>query len=162
MKNNTSVLAELGTAVGAGLIAGLAGTLAMTLSKKLDKKTDERKCEKAMLELTDRVLDLKPSSEEKTEKVVEELHWAYGASCGVTRGLLNFIGMRGLAASITHFVLMWFEEKVMLPDMKKVYPGMESVKSVSEEEPGAIARDSIHLAIYALVTGFVFDAITSK
>jgi hypothetical protein len=162
MNNNQNVLAETGAALGVGLIAGLVGTAAVTLSKKLDKKVDERKCEKVMLDLSGKVLDVKPSSEEKKEKVIEEIHWAYGASCGVTRGLLNCIGLRGLAASAVHFAALWFEEKVMLPEVKKFYPDLEGVKPITEEDSKIIGRESIHLAIYALVTGLVFDAIMPK
>lgn len=162
MNNNQNVLAEAGAALGIGLIAGLAGTAAMTLSKKLDKKMDERKSEKEILDLSDKVLDLKPTSDEKRDKVIEEIHWAYGASCGVTRGLLSFIGLRGLGASAAHFAALWYWEKMCMPDVKKLYPDVEGVKPINEEKPEIIGRESIHIAIYALVTGFVFDAIMPK
>ncbi|MGH2643758.1 MAG: hypothetical protein ACRDE2_07420, partial [Chitinophagaceae bacterium] len=71
-------LAQAGMALGVGLIAGLAGTAAVTLSRKLDKQCAERKPERALLEVASKVLDVKPTSEEKKEKVVEEIHWAYG------------------------------------------------------------------------------------
>lgn len=163
MKKNQNILAEAGAALGIGLMAGLVGTAAMTLSKKLDKKTfDERKSEKVGLQLTSKVLDVKPTSEEKTEKVIEEIHWIYGAGWGVVRGLLSFIGIRGLPATVAHFATVWYGEKVCMPDMKKVFPDVKEVKTICEEDKETVVRDSMHLAIYALVTGFVFDAIMPK
>lgn len=156
-KNNG--LAHAGMALGVGLIAGLAGTAVVTLTKKLDKNCPERSSEKAMLEVASKVLDVKPVSEEKQEKVVEEVHWAYGAGKGVIRGVLNILGIDGLLATAAHFGTIWYSEKVLLPDAKKIFPDLKGTKSITEEAPYTLAREGAHQALYALVTGLVFDFI---
>lgn len=152
-------LAHAGMALGVGLIAGLAGTAVVTLSRKLDKKCAERKSEGALLEVASKVLDVKPSSEEKKEKVVEEVHWAYGAGKGIIRGALNILGIDGLLGTAAHFGTIWYCERVLLPDAKKVFPDVKGSRSISEEDPFTLARESAHQALYALVTGLVFDFI---
>lgn len=162
MENNQKILAQAGTAIGVGLMAGLVGTAAVTLTKKLDKKCSERKSEKAMLEVAAKVLDVKPTSVEKTDKVVEEIHWAYGAGMGAVRGALCFLGIRGVLGTAAHFATIWYTEKMLLPDMKKVFPDVEGAKQINEEKKEAVARESLHQGVYALVTGLVFDIIMPK
>lgn len=162
MYKDENVLAEAGAALGIGLIAGLAGTAAMTLSKKLDSKCEERKSEKTVLEVASHVLDVEPSSPEKEAKVIEEVHWAYGAGLGVIRGALSCLGLRGWKATVVHFAALWYTEKLLFPDLKLIYPDVETDKPVTEEKPEKIARESLHQAIYAITTGVVFDAIMPK
>lgn len=162
MENNQKILAQAGTAIGIGLMAGLVGTAAATLTKKLDKKCSGRESEKAMLEITAKVLDVKPTSIEKTDKVVEEIHWAYGAGMGAVRGVLCFLGIRGVLGTAAHFATIWYAEKMLLPDMKKVFPDVEGAKPINEEGHKAITRECMHQGVYALVTGLFFDIIMPK
>lgn len=159
MSYNKNGLAQAGMALGVGLIAGLAGTAAVTISRKLDKQCAERKPEKALLEVASKVLDIQPTSEEKQEKVVEEIHWAYGASKGILRGALNIIGINGVLGTAAHFATIWYAEKILLPDAKKVFPDVKGSKPITEIAPYTLARDSMHQALYAAVTGLVFDFI---
>lgn len=150
-------------ALGAGLIAGLAGTAAATLTKKLDKHcNNERSSEKAILEVASKVLDIKPSTEEKKDKVLEEVHWIHGSAMGAVRGMLSLWGIRGLAGTAMHLGVLWYVEKMLLPDAKKVFPYVEAGKSILEEKRETMVRECAHQAVYALVTGIIFDFIVPK
>jgi hypothetical protein len=162
MYKDQNALARAGAALGVGLLAGLAGTAVVSLSRKLDKKCEERKSENAVLEVASHVLDIQPTSEAKKQKVVEEVHWAYGASMGVIRGALCFLGLRGWKATVLHFAAIWYGEKMVLPDLKLAFPDVHGVKPISEEDPNQVARESMHQGIYAITTGVVFDAIMPK
>jgi hypothetical protein len=162
MYKDENALARAGAALGIGLIAGLAGTAAVTLSKKLDAKCEERKPDKTVLDVASHVLDIQPSSREKEKKVVEEVHWAYGACLGVARGALSFLGLRGWKATLVHFAALWYTEKMLFPDLKLAFPDIETGGSLTEEKPESIAHETLHEAIYAITTGIVFDAIMPK
>lgn len=162
MYKEENALARAGAALGIGLIAGLAGTAAVTLSKKLDSKCEERKPDKTVLDVAAHVLDIEPSSKEKEAKVVEEVHWAYGACLGVVRGALSFLGLRGWKATVVHFATLWYVEKMLFPDLKLAFPDVDTAKPITEEKPENIAHESMHEAIYAITTGIVFDAIMPK
>jgi len=151
-KNNA--LGELGSAVGKGLLAGLAATAAMTLSQMIEMKITKRKPSDAPVKVTSQVVDIKPASEDKKEKVSQEIHWAYGTVWGVARGLVGLTGLKGLPASLVHFGAVWGASMIMLPKYNAALP-------ITEENPKAIAIDGFHHAVYALTAGFVYDALDS-
>ena len=86
------------------------------------------------------------------EDFSNEVHWAYGTSWGIARGLLSLVGLTGFAATATHMAALWGTAIIM-------EPGLEIAPPVTEWEPKDIAIDIFHHAVYALVAGLVYDAI---
>jgi len=74
------VFAEVATAMGKGLMAGAAGTLAITLSQMIEMKITKRKPSEAPAKAAEKVLDVKPATEEDKSKLSQEVHWAYGTT----------------------------------------------------------------------------------
>jgi hypothetical protein len=147
-----NVLGELGTAIGIGLLAGLAGTAAITLSQAIEMKITKRDPSEAPVKVVKETVGLQPANEEQKEKASQEIHWAYGTSWGIARGLIGLTGLKGLPATALHFASIWGTAMVMLPAFKASPP-------VTEQEPKSIAIDGLHHAVYALAAGAVYDAL---
>ncbi|WP_199269774.1 hypothetical protein [Mucilaginibacter lacusdianchii] len=143
---------ELGSALGKGLIAGLAGTAAITLSQIIEMSITKRESSDAPIKVASQVTDVQPTSEETKAKVNQEIHWAYGTSWGIARGLIGLTGLKGLPATLVHFGAIWGTALVMLPKYDAAPP-------VTEEPPKTIAIDALHHAVYALAAGLVYDAL---
>lgn len=157
MKNekNQIAMAQLGTAIGVGLISGLAGTIAMTICQRIDMEITGRKGSDTPATAVREVLDIKPVTESKTKELSSRVHWVYGTSLGLVRGLLSLFGIKGTPASTAHFALVWATELVMLPSLRVAPP-------ITHESPKTIAKDAMYHGIYALGTGLVFDAIMNE
>ena len=147
-----NTLGELGSAIGKGILAGLAGTAAMTLSQMIEMKITKREPSDAPSKAVSQVVDVKPTTEAEKDKVNNEIHWTYGTALGISRGLISLTGLKGFPATLLHFGVVWGSSLVMLPALKVAPP-------ITEEEPKSIAVDALHHAVYALVTGFAFDAL---
>lgn len=152
MSTVSSALGKVALALGKGIIAGLAGTAAITLSQMIEMKITKRESSDAPADVASKVLDIEPVSEEKKDKVSQEIHWAYGTAWGVVRGALDLAGLKGLPATLTHFGTVWGTAMVMLPSMDEAPP-------VTEWGAGAIAKDGMHHLVYAIAAGLVYDAI---
>lgn len=150
--HQNNILGELGSAIGKGIIAGLAGTAAITLSQLIEMKITKREPSEAPLKVIKETVDIEPANEEQKEKVSQEIHWAYGTSWGIARGLISLTGLKGLPAAAVHFAAIWGTALVMLPKY-------DAGPSVNEESPKAIAIDALHHAVYATAAGFAFDAL---
>ena len=146
---------ELSLALGAGVLAGIAGTAAITISQLIEMRITKRKPSTAPVRAVSKVLKLKPTRKDKKETVSQEIHWTYGTSWGIPRGILALAGVQGWPATLLHFAAIWTTELTMLPSLDVAPP-------VTEEEPKAIAIDAFHHAVYSAAAGLVYDAITEK
>jgi hypothetical protein len=156
MKNKSGIfLNELGTAIGIGVMAGIVGTAAITISQMIEMKIDGREPSAAPAEAASKVLDIKPTSEEQKEKVSQQIHWAYGTSWGIARGIISLTGLKGWKATLVHFVAIWGTANVMLPALEVAPP-------TTEEDTKTISIDGLHHAVYAAAAGLAFDAIAKK
>ncbi len=142
----------LTSVIGKGLIAGLAATAAITLSQMIEMKFTHREPSEAPLKAAGKVIGVKPKSKYEKKKVSQEIHWAYGASLGMLRGIINLTGLKGLPATAAHFATVWGGSMIMLPALKAAPP-------VIEENRKTIAIDGFHHAVYALTAGLVYDAL---
>jgi hypothetical protein len=149
-KNNP--FEEVGMAIGVGLLAGLAGTAAITLSQMIEMKITGRKPSTTPEKAVEKTLDIGAVSEEKKEKVSKEVHWVYGTTWGISRGLMRLAGLKGWVATLTHFSAVWGTSLVMLPALGLSRP-------VQEQEVKPMLIDALHHAVYATATGLVVDAI---
>jgi len=151
-KKHANPLDELGAAIGVGLLAGLAGTAAITLSQMIEMKITDRKPSIVPEKAVEKTLDVGAVSEEKKEKVSQEVHWVYGTAWGIARGLIRLTGLKGWPATLAHFSAVWGTSLVMLPAL-----GLS--KPIREQEAKTALTDALHHGVYAAVTGLVVDAI---
>lgn len=147
-----SGLANVGTAIGVGLMAGLAGTIAMTLCQMAEMKVTGRKPSGTPANAVREVLDVKPVTESKSEEVSNEVHFTYGTSLGMIRGLLGLAGLKGMLADSLHFLIVWGGQLFMLPSLRVAPP-------ITHQKPKTIATDIVHHVVYIATAGCVYDAI---
>ncbi len=156
MKNKAGIfLNELGTAIGIGVMAGIVGTAAITVSQAIEMKIDGREPSSAPIDAASKVLDIEPDSEENKAKVSQQIHWAYGTSWGIARGLISLTGLKGWKATLVHFGAIWGTAMVMLPSLDVAPPA-------TEEDAKTVSIDGLHHAVYAIAAGLAFDAIAEK
>jgi hypothetical protein len=147
-----NALGELAGAIGKGLLAGLAGTAAITLSQMIEMKITKREPSEAPVKVASQVTGAAPANDSQKEKLSNEIHYAYGTSWGVVRGLLGLAGLKGLPATLVHFGAIWATELIMLPKYDAAPP-------VDEQEPKSVAIDALHHAVYAVAAGIAYDAL---
>ena len=147
-----NALGELAGAIGKGLLAGLAGTAAITLSQMIEMKITKREPSDAPVKVASQITGAAPADDSQKEKLNNEIHYAYGTSWGIVRGLLGFAGLKGLPATLVHFGAIWATELVMLPKYDAAPP-------VNEQEPKSVAIDALHHAVYAVAAGLAYDAL---
>jgi len=150
--HQNNALGELGSAIGKGLLAGLAATAAITLSQMIEMKITKREPSDAPVKVASETVGAKPVNEEQKEQMSQELHWAYGTSWGVARGIIGLTGLKGIPAALVHFGAIWGSSMIMLPKYNAAPP-------VYKQDPKAIAIDGFHHAVYALTAGLVYDAL---
>jgi hypothetical protein len=151
IRENTP-LNEIASALGKGILAGLAGTAAITLSQMIEMKITKRENSDAPVKVASEVTGVAPKNEEEKQKVNQEIHWAYGTSWGIARGMIALAGLKGLPAALVHFGAIWGSALIMLPKYDAAPP-------VQEQEPKSIAIDALHHAVYALAAGAAYDAL---
>ena len=147
----STVLGDIGAAIGKGLIAGLAGTLAMTVSQLVEMRITKRKPSNAPADAVKKTLHIEATPGNKTE-FSNEVHWVYGTSWGALRGLLSLSGLNGFSATVAHMVAVWGTAITIEPELGIAPP-------IKEWETKDIVIDIFHHAVYAIVAGIVFDAI---
>jgi hypothetical protein len=150
--HQNNILGELGGAIGKGLLAGLAGTAAITLSQLIEMKITKREPSEAPVKVVSETVGAKPATKEDKEKLSQEIHWAYGTTWGISRGIIGLTGLKGLPAALVHFGAIWGTSMVMLPKFN-------AAKPINEQEPRSIAIDGFHHAVYAITTGLVYDTL---
>ena len=167
---------KAGGAIGRGLIAGLAGTVAITISQMIEMKITGRGSSDAPMTVAGKVMGVEPKGkaalevekqqddadqqEDKLEEKVEEnkgkfsqiIHFTYGTSWGICRGVLDLIGLRGAPACLIHFGAIWGTEQIMLP-------AAGAAKPITKWPAKQIASDVFHHAVYVVAAGAVYDAM---
>jgi len=143
---------DVAGAVGRGLVAAAAGTALMTLSSTIEMKLAGREASSAPADAAAKVLGVEPTGEAEKARFATVVHWAYGTSWGVLRGLLGAAGLKGPAAGGAHFAAVWGGGLVMLPKLGVAPP-------VGEWGTKALATDAFHHLVYAAGTSLVFSAL---
>ena len=149
--HESTAFGAIGAAIGKGLIAGLAGTLVMTLSQMIEMSITKRKPSTAPADAVERALHIKPRPGNK-KAFSNGVHYVYGTSWGVIRGLLSLVGLTGFTGTSAHLAAIWGTAITIEPKLNIAPP-------VTKWEPKDIAIDIFHHAVYAIVAGIVFDAI---
>ena len=145
----------LSLAIGAGILAGIAGTAAITVSQMIEMRITKRSPSTTPVKAVSKVLNVKPTRKDKNGTVSQEIHWTYGTSWGIPRGLIAFAGLQGWPATLLHFAAIWATELTMLPSLDVAPP-------VTDENPKDVAIDALHHAVYAVAAGLVYDAIRKE
>jgi hypothetical protein len=114
-------------------------------------KITKRKPGDAPAKAVKKTLHIEPSEEYKME-FSNEVHYVYGTSWGIVRGLLSLVGLTGFAATSVHLAAIWGTAITIEPELDIAPP-------VTQWKPKDIAVDIFHHAVYAIVAGIVFDAI---
>ncbi len=150
-----TLIGKLGSAIGRGLIAGLAGTAAITLSQNLEMKITKRPPSFAPADAASKALGIEASKREEREKFSNEVHWTYGTSWGVARGLLSLIGLKGWPATAIHFAAIYYTAVTIEPNFEVAPP-------INEWSKKELAIFALHHVAYAVAAGLVFDAINKN
>jgi hypothetical protein len=117
----------------------------------IEMRITKRKASNAPAKAVERTLHIEATPGNK-ENFSNEVHWVYGTSWGVMRGLLSMAGIRGFAATSLHLASIW-------GTAVNIQPKLDIAPPLSEWEPKDIAIDILHHAVYAIAAGLVFDAI---
>jgi len=153
-KKSKNPVDKLGECIGVGLIAGLAGTAAITLSQMIEMKIRDRKESTVPADAASKALDIEPK-EGKKQQFSHRVHWMYGTSWGIVRGLLAAVGIKGWAATGLHGAAVLGTAMVIEPALKVAPP-------VTEWSKEDIIMDVVHHAIYAIAAGLVYDAVVGE
>lgn len=132
---------------GRGLLAGLAGTLALTALQQLTQRTSD-----APARALHRTLGLTAETEAQRQRLALLAHLAYGSLLGGLRGFLDGAGMPGRAGAVAHFGIVEGLALAVLPTLGDTPP-------VTEWEPKDIAAHMALHAVYAGVTGSVYELL---
>jgi hypothetical protein len=146
------IFARVATALARGLVAGLIGTAAMTLSSTIEMRARKRPPSDAPAKAVETVLEIEPKDEAAEERLSNIVHWGYGTAWGVARGMLDLVGLKGLAATLAHFAAVWGAAMVMLPTVRAAPPPTEWGTT-------ELAIDGFHHAVYATATGAAYEAL---
>lgn len=149
-QKKASALKKIGTGIGIGIIAGIAGTAAITISQMIERKITNRAPSDAPIKAVENTLYIHPEPGTK-EHFGQAVHWIYGTSWGIVRGLLGITGMGKVLATTVHYVAVTGVGMAMTT--------YEESAPVTEWDKKTIAIDLFHHAVYAVAAGLVFDAI---
>ncbi len=139
-----------------GMVAGVAGTIAMTVSERLEMSVSGREGSTVPGQVGAHLLPRQdPNSITDIERLNNPVHWAHGISMGALRGVLDQAGFRGLPASAAHFALLWGGDAAL-------YRALGIADVPWRWDSDELATDLLHKAVYAAVTGAVYDAMTEE
>ena len=139
--------------IGRGLVAGAVGTAAMTVSSTIEMKARGREGSTAPADAAMKVLGIASFCDDAAKRRFSNaVHWAYGSSWGVPRGLLDTGGLRPAAATAAHGGALWGFEQVTLPALG-VAPPLWRWGVVE------VAIDALHHVVYAVATSAAYEAL---
>lgn len=149
--SESTILGELGSVIGKGLIAGLAGTIAISISQAIEMKITNRKPSDTPARAAEKIFDIGPDPGTE-EAFANEVHYTYGTLWGTARGILAICGIRGFIATSAHFTAIWGTALVVQTELDLAPP-------VNEWKNREFVMSIFHHAVYAVVAGLVYDAI---
>ena len=139
-----------------GMVAGAAGTLAMTLTERLEMSVTGRPASQVPGQVGASLLPgSDPQSDADVHRLNTPVHWAHGIAMGPLRAALYAAGIDGPTASAIHFALLWGGDAAL-------YRALGIADLPWRWEASALATDVVHKAVYAAVTGAVYDALSGN
>ncbi|MBG6218916.1 hypothetical protein IWX75_003403 [Arthrobacter sp. CAN_A6] len=138
-----------------GMVAGFVGTTAMTVSERLEMAVTGRQGSTVPGQVGAHLLPGQdPKSTTDIERLNTPVHWAHGIIMGALRGAIHEAGLQGLPASAAHFALFWGGDAAL-------YRALGIADVPWRWEADELTSDLLHKAVYAAVTGAVYDAMTA-
>jgi hypothetical protein len=137
-------------ALGKGLIAGLIGTIAITISQMVEMKVTDRKPSSTPRQAAEKVFGVTARDELSAGQLNNFMHFSYGTSLGVIRGLLVLCGLKGILGTLVHITAVQSLAITLLPKMKLAPP-------VREWGAKAIMTELMHHGIYGFAAGIAYD-----
>ena len=139
-----------------GMVAGAVGTLAMTLTERLEMSLTARPASQVPGQVGASLLPgSDPQSDADVHRLNTPVHWAHGIAMGPLRAALDAAGIDGPTASAIHFALLWGGDAAL-------YRALGIADLPWRWEASALATDVVHKAVYAAVTGAVYDALSGN
>ncbi|MFP4417638.1 MAG: hypothetical protein ACOC4C_04890 [Fibrobacterota bacterium] len=141
--------------LGTGIISGIVGTALMSFAQVIEMKFSGRKPSDTPARAGEKVLGVKPHSEESKQRFNNLVHWSYGSLWGLFRVDLFLIGLMGLPALIIHFLSIWIGGMTLLPRLHVSTPPWKWGWK-------AVFTDGFFHLVYASGAGIVFDRLIEK
>ena len=142
--------------VARGMTAAVVGTAAMTVSELLEMKVSGRPGSTVPGQVGAHLMRGRdPASAEDVARLNTVVHWAHGTAMGSVRGLLGQAGMTGPAATAAHFALLWSGDAAL-------YRALDIAGVPWRWSAAELGADLFHKAVYAAVTGVVYDALNAS
>ena len=137
------------------MVAGLAGAAVMTASEKLEQRLTGRPDSHVPGLVLARLTGLSEDVGEQSRPLNLAMHYGQGAVAGVIRSLMAQVGLRGPVASAKFAVLRLTNDQVLenatgVGAPPQTWPRQE------------LAVDLLHKTVYAVVTGWVADALAKR
>ena len=148
-------IGDIASTVGKGLVAGAFGTLVLTATTTAANKLRNKEPSTTPADAGGKVLQIQPRNEEGKQRLNQVMHFGYGTAWGVPRAVLGMLGLRGMLATLAHFVAVWGAELGMLPGLKVAPP---PTKWEKEE----LALDAFHHLVYAGATTLAFNFLDRR
>ncbi|MEX0771872.1 MAG: hypothetical protein WEB89_02970 [Balneolales bacterium] len=149
-------IGNLAGAMGRGLLSGLAGTAAMTVVQMIEMNITGREGSTVPADAIEKVMPFKaPENKEEKMKLAQLVHFAYGTTWGIPLGVMQWVGITGTTACLTHFGAVWGAAQAMLPKLDLSPP-------ITEWSNEQIASDVFHHAVYTSVASLTFHAIRPR
>ena len=127
----------------------------MTVSSTLEAKMTGRGSSTTPAQAVEKVAGVEPESEDAEQQLNTLAHWGYGTAWGTARGVLGVLGLSGVPATLAHFGAVWGAQQVLLPSIDVAQPTWTYGGK-------ALATDVWHHAVYACVTGLVYDWLDAR
>jgi hypothetical protein len=144
-------VSKLARAIGKGVVAGLAGTAAMTVSSTVEAKLRHRAFSKAPAKAAEKALGIAKFASDRDEARFSDLvHWGYGTSWGVVRGVLRELGLGARLSTPAHFAAVWGSALVSLPALDVAPP-------ITMWERQEVLIDVFHHVVYATAVAVAYE-----
>ena len=144
--------------IGRGLLGGLAGTAAITIAQLVENRVtgpdQSNEMEEVPAEAVEQVIGVHPHGKKQKAQMSQIVHWSYGTGWGAFPPLLGAFGVRGGTVTLLHFVALSTTAALLLPALGVAPPPQET------PTPKIIAQSLNHF-LYALIVGWVYDALNS-
>lgn len=138
-----------------GLFAGLIGTAVMTISETLEMKLTKREASMVPAQVGSKLFGVSTSGDAEMMRLNNAVHWGHGTGMGVLRALLSLAGLRGSAATATHFAVLWSGDAALYAALGIATPPW---RWKSQE----LITDLFHKGVYALATGVTYERIVNR
>jgi hypothetical protein len=146
---------RLGCVIGRGLLAGLAGTAAITISQALEMSLTGRGPSSTPAQAVEKVFGIKALDPQHEARLTHFVHWTYGTSWGLFRGLLDMVGLRGFQASLVHWLAISGSAMTILPGLHLTPPPHKWPVRMHVSE-------GVHHFLYAATVGCFYDLMAQR